>query len=805
MNTQLLEESIRWQGAGIVALPVRTDGSKAPGLTAWKEYQQRHPTIDELVQWFTGDTDGIGILTGTISGHLEMVELEGRAVEAGALSRLENYARDHASIELFNRLIDGYCERTPSGGIHILYRIDSGGVRKNTKLARTPDRHVLAETRGEGGFVVTAPSAGRTHETGNPWALITGSIENIATITIDERDHLWAIIRMLDEEPEREPATPHITTGILGPTTASTRPGDDYNERADWADILTGWTRSTRMGSGYGWRKPGKQKPGISATTGQSTDGIDRLYVFSTSTEFDPERPYNKFSAYTLLQHAGDYSAAATALAAAGYGSKATVRIPVMAGSSSVPDTVPDTFPPPIPAAHQEPGAPRTYTADTQDAHAIMLIVAQGERIRYCPELDKWLAWNSHVWKTQARDCGVVYEYAKEVARRLPEGIKEEARYKRSCLTSNGIAAALRLAQTDPAVRIHVDKLDADPWALNTPDGTINLATGHLHPADPKMHHTKSTIVAPDFNASQHQWIDFLSTTFAGNNEVIGWVQRIFGYACIGVVREHIFPVLYGQGANGKSVLLEVISRLLGDYAITLPPKFLTQNGQGVTDAASLIGVRLAVASETNEGESFDEALVKRLTGGDTVRARYMRQDWFQFTPSHTLVLATNHRLEVPSGGGNSFWRRIREVPFDHILAEEEQDAELPSKLINEHGPAIMAWLAQGAAKYAQHGLSDPAIVTKATKAYAESADHISQYLAARCTAYLGAREKVADLYRDYSHWCLTESIATKEFKGRRQFIEAMKRHGGESRKGTGGTYYVVGIRLLTDEERDQE
>ena len=281
MNTQLLDQAMRWRAAGIVPLPVRTDGTKAPSIM-WKEYQKRHPTIDELVEWFTGDTDGIGVATGTISGHLEMFELEGRAYEAGALEKLEEYARDNAAIELFNRLIDGYCERTPSGGIHILYRIEGGGVRKNTKLARTPDRDVLAETRGEGGFVVTAPSGGRTHDTGNPWKIISGSIENIATITIDERDLLWALVRMLDEEQEQEPATPH-TTDILGPTTASTRPGDDYNQRADWADILTGWTRATRMGSGYGWRKPGKQKPGISATTGQSADGIDRLYVFSTS------------------------------------------------------------------------------------------------------------------------------------------------------------------------------------------------------------------------------------------------------------------------------------------------------------------------------------------------------------------------------------------------------------------------------------------------------------------------------------------------------------------------------------------
>ena len=821
-RTALLLAAVEANAAGLNVIPPKTDGSKAPGLSTWKQFMHQFVPVDDLVGVYSSDTpktDGIGIVSGAISGNLEMFELEAYALSIGMFEELGQLCHDNGIGDVWDTLVGAYVERSGGDGMHLFYRVD-GEAAENVKLAMMPHPTLvdsngrpklvtLIETRGEGGYCVLAPSAGRTRGKG-AWRVVSGTLADIPTITEEQRDRLHLVASMLDASPQAPDHDPTPRISIAG-LTGGIRPGDDFNARATWQEVIGkhGWQlQYTAAGpSPYtAWKKPGKKKAGISATTGQSSDGADRLFVFSTETEFQPRHPYSKFAAYALLEHGMDYAAAAKALAASGYGTKATVRVPAMAGTrSKAPDTVPTTFPPPVPAAHQEPEAPRSFTADTQDAHAIMLIAAQGERIRYCPELDKWLAWDTHLWKPQARDGGIVYEYAKQVARMLPEGTKEEARYKRSCLTSNGIGAALRLAQTDPAVRVHVDSLDADPWGLNTPDGMIDLATGALHPADPEMHHTKTTLVAPDFLASQSQWLAFLAVTFGGNDEVIEWVQRLFGYACIGVVREHVFPVLYGQGANGKSVLLEVVSRLLGDYAITLPPKFLTQNGQGVTDAAGLIGVRLAVASETNEGESFDEALVKRLTGGDTVRARYMRQDWFQFTPSHTLVLATNHRPEVPSGGGNSFWRRVREVPFNHIVAEDDQDAELPAKLISEHGPAIMAWLAQGAAKYARDGLSDPAIVTKATAAYAESADHISQYLDARCTTYVGAREKVADLYRDYTQWCTDEGIATKEFKGRRQFIEATKRHGGESRKGTGGAYFVYGIRLLTDDERDSE
>jgi putative DNA primase/helicase len=786
MTQHLLEQAIRWQAAGVVPLPVRTDGSKAPGLASWKQYQQNMPTIDDLVTWFApGATDGIGVLTGTVSGHLEMVELEGRAILARALARLKQHAIDHDAIALLDRVIDGYCEQTPSGGIHILYRVAGGGVRRNTKLARTADRQVLAETRGEGGFVVVAPSAGRTHPTGSPWSLISGSVEQVATITPDERDLLWALVAMLDEEPMR-PILDTQQPGLLAGSVAGTRPGDDYCERATWEEILAphGWTRHARMGSGWSWRKPGKEGAGISATTGQSSDGVDRLYVFSTSTEFQEERPYNKFAAYALLEHGGDYSQAATALAAAGYGSQPKQSTTTVTAPPERATTTPDAT----------ALSPALTLAKSEDGHSQALIAEWGASLRYCPQMGRWLHWDGYRWHRQPGGGGMAREYAKAIARQYPD---DWAAHKKRSLSASGTAACLSLTETDHRIAVDIDALDAHPWELNTPGGIIDLRTGQLRPPDPAALHTRSTRVAPDPDADQSPWLDFLATTFQGDQAIIGYIRRLMGYACVGEVREAILPVFHGQGANGKTVLLETVQAVLGDYATVAPQKFLVQGpGQHATEIAAIAGARLVIASETNEGERFDEAKVKILTGGDRIKARFMRQDEFTFSPSHLLVMMTNHRPEVGSGG-TSFWRRLREIPFGHVVPEDARDPELTQRLTDRHGPAIMAWLAQGAAEYARDGLREPDGVKVATRAYEASTDTVGRFVDDMVILGGGDAVKVnsSEVREAYETWCRTEGetpVTAKALTTQLMGKYAIGRH-----KGSKGTRFLTGMTMV--------
>lgn len=312
-----LTAALEFFNAGIVAVQVREDGSKAP-LGAWKEYQQRKPTLEETVQWFA-NAQGLGVVTGAISGNLEMVELEGRAVADGMVEKVKELCYTFQIGDLWERLSETYIETTPSGGLHWLYKISDQPVPGNTKLARRPGENggveVLAETRGEGGFVVTAPSQGTVHPSGGAWTRIKGSPSTIATFTAEERECLHIVFMCLDSMPEIE----HIAEQVKAkmPDDGTLTPGDDYNQRADWKDILHGWTKVfTSNGVTY-WRRPGKTE-GISATTGRN-DG-DNLFVFTTSTSFEAEKPYSKFAAYAHLEHNGDFSQAAKLLRKMGYG-----------------------------------------------------------------------------------------------------------------------------------------------------------------------------------------------------------------------------------------------------------------------------------------------------------------------------------------------------------------------------------------------------------------------------------------------------------------------------------------------------
>ena len=331
MSNPVLQAALDFHSAGISVIPAMTDGSKAP-IGSWKQFQVNRPTLEQIVTWFGTGHAGIGVVTGQVSGNLEMLELEGRAVAA----KLHVVARDIAEAsglgELWELINNGYMEQTPSGGIHWLYRITDEPVPGNTKLARKPGENgtveVLSETRGEGGFVVTAPSSGTTHQSGNPWQILTGSASSIPNISMEERNALHAIFKALDEMPTKE-----IIVQSMAKTTDSTKPGDDYNAKAKWEELLADWKfLYTSHGITY-LRRPGKDM-GISATIKESTGN---LYVFTTSTTFEAERPYSKFAAFAHLQHGDDFSAAATALRRLGYGS-GRVELAPMPRPMLVPD-----------------------------------------------------------------------------------------------------------------------------------------------------------------------------------------------------------------------------------------------------------------------------------------------------------------------------------------------------------------------------------------------------------------------------------------------------------------------------------
>jgi hypothetical protein len=318
--SNLLPIALRFLAQGISVVPTANDGSKRPAF-AWQGFQENLPIADELLMWFKDGVDGIGVITGKVSGNLEMLELEGRAVAEKMHLEIAEIANNSGLGDLWQRLNSGYVELTPSGGLHWLYRVSDGTLPGNTKLARKPGENggvdVWAETRSEGGFTITAPSGGATHPSGGAWTLIGGSIETIPTITMLERSALHAIFAMFDEMPKAENLQQEVVAKHDGILT----PGDDYNARTTWEELLQplGWTVVYRKGESTVWRRPGKTE-GISATT--NFNGNDKFYVFSTSTQFDSETSYSKFAFYAMTKHSGDFKAAANNLRNLGYGAQ---------------------------------------------------------------------------------------------------------------------------------------------------------------------------------------------------------------------------------------------------------------------------------------------------------------------------------------------------------------------------------------------------------------------------------------------------------------------------------------------------
>lgn len=755
--TVLLSTALDLHAAGLSVVPVAADGSKRP-RGAWKQYTTAAAPVEQLQAWFGGDTEqGIGIITGY--GGVELLEVEGKAMRLmGAVLEL----LDGTGLRpLYDQLVAGWSEQSPSGGLHLLYRLADGEVPGNTKVAQQPSegatgREVLAETRGTGGFVVLAPSGGRVHATGRPYVRLAGGPATIPTITREQRDELHAIVyAALDTMPADETVTAGPVDAKWSTTyqgaAGDVTPGDDYEARTDWSEILTGWTLVFTRGTTRYWRRPGKNE-GISATTGHAGDR-DRLYVFTSSTAFDPEVPYTKFGAYALLNHHGDHAAAAKTLADAGHGHRAPRELAPATRTTSTGTQLAVLG---SPAAATAPATViGSDQADlTDDGNARLLVAEYSGELRYVPDAGKWVTWSGTRWSWHPDD-GPAIEAARDVIRRIPTDNKELAGHRLKSMSARRIADAVRLARATPPMRLPASQFDRHPWQLNTPGGVVNLRTGDIAAPTPALFHSKQTTVTPQ-DMPTPLWDRFLATTFQSNAGLERYVQRLAGLTFIGEVLEHVLPFLHGPGGNGKTVFAEVLSTIAGDYATEAPQGFLVAGrDKHETELANLQGRRMVVGSEVNENTRFDEAKVKLLSGGDKITARFMRQDFFTFTPSHTFWLLGNSQPKVETGG-ESFWRRLRLIPFTHTVPEQDRIENLQQRLVDEEGPGILHWIIQGAVNYAADGIPTPVDVLAATDTYRAEEDHLGRFVDDRCRVGGGdvVRVETTELRAAYDAWC---------------------------------------------------
>ena len=411
-----------------------------------------------------------------------------------------------------------------------------------------------------------------------------------------------------------------------------------------------------------------------------------------------------------------------------------------------------------------------TAPAFSDEALALEFAERHASNLRFVAAWNRWLFWNGAHW--QFEETLRAWDFAREVCR------DAAARCNRG-KTANAIASAKtvyaveRLARSDRKIAATVGQWDADPLQLNTPQGVVDLTTGQERPHIPEDYCTKITAVGPQGDCPR--FLAFLDRITGGDSELVAYIQCVLGYGLSGLTREHALFFGYGTGANGKSVLLSTVAGILGDYHKTAPIETFTATNadRHPTDLASLRGARLVTATETEEGRRWAESRIKQLTGGDTVAARFMRQDFFEYRPAFKLVIAGNHKPSLRSVD-EAIRRRFHLIPFGVTIPPEERDPDLAEKLKAEW-PGVLAWLVEGCLEWQAGGLRPPNAVLDATAAYLSAEDSIAAWIEEKCERSAAAWESSAALFSSWSAWA---NAAGENPGNSKRFAQALETRG---------------------------
>jgi putative DNA primase/helicase len=390
--------------------------------------------------------------------------------------------------------------------------------------------------------------------------------------------------------------------------------------------------------------------------------------------------------------------------------------------------------------------------------------------LRYVAQFGQWLEWNGARWSFD--NTLRAFDLARAICREAAKSCNKKSAAM-ALASAKTVAAVERLAKADRRLAATAAQWDIGPWLLNTPAGVIDLHTGEVYPHRSDRYLTKITAVAP--GGACPIFRTFLDRITAGDAELADYLQRLFGYALTGITREHALAFLYGTGANGKSVLLSSIAGILGDYHTTAPIETFTASHaeRHPTDLASLMGARLVTASETEEGRPWAETKIKTLTGGDRVKARFMRQDFFEFVPQFKLVIAGNHKPGLRSVD-EAIRRRFHLVPFTMTIPPEERNPELAERLKAEW-PGILNWMIRGCLNWQRDGLSPPDVVKAATAEYLNAEDSIAAWVGDCCERTPSAFEATADLYASFTAWCERSGESSGSRKNFREKLKLQK------------------------------
>lgn len=480
------------------------------------------------------------------------------------------------------------------------------------------------------------------------------------------------------------------------------------------------------------------------------------------------------------------------------------------------------------PKAGAKPKPKRGLTHPTTElGNAEHLIRLHGQNLRYVGPWQSWLVWDGKRWKLD--EDGAAVRCAKDSARALARqaldeleqakqafdkrpGAKQQAaldkaeRYHKWCVTSqneNRLLATLSLAASEPSVAVTHKQLDTNPMLFNCANGTVDLRSGKLQPHKRSDLITKLAPIEYKPGAKSPIWRDFIKQVMGEDQSLVDYLQRICGYGLTGQIREHALFFFYGEGNNGKSTFLATMLNMFGDYGCRASRGILfkARNERHPTSLATLHGKRFVVVPEIGENDELDEPLTKDLTGGDSINARRMREDEWNYDPTHKLYIAGNHKPRI-SGTDKGMWRRLRVLPWAVTIPDDKVDTSLGEKLKTpEVQSAVLAWCVVGCLAWQKQGLGEPPAVIKATDEYRKEQDVLGQFFHERLTFEPKGRMARAALRELYETWCNELGCMPMLH---RKFGQALARHevaGCNVRVGDKTLNGWAGVRLATPKE----
>ena len=416
-----------------------------------------------------------------------------------------------------------------------------------------------------------------------------------------------------------------------------------------------------------------------------------------------------------------------------------------------------------------------------------------------------WLHWDGRRWERDAEGRAVelgkqfircIHHQAVEVAHRT--GAEKATKWSVLSARASRIEAMLRLARSEPGLALRPSDLDCHTNLLNVANGTVSLTTGTLRPHEPSDLMTRMTPVRWNAAASAPRFRAFLER-IQPDPELRAFIQKWFGYCLSGDMREQAFVFFYGHGQNGKSVLVNVVAHVLGEYAMTAPRSaFTPRRSDGPTnDMAGFAGIRMVTSQETDHATPLSESLIKQVTGGDRIRARHLYREYFEFQPEFKVTMSGNHK-PVIRGTDEGIWRRVRVVPFEQRIPDDEVDQELPAKLLAE-AEGILVWLVEGHALWRQEGLGTPTAVAQATGTYRAEEDPLAPFLAERCRVAIDKRVRASLLQTAYQQFEQRRAEKPLAWKSVARMLEAR----GFTRSRSGGIWWCgLELRSSHGEER---